>query len=91
MNNRKESGIYNLGSGESRTFLDLVKNTFISMDVAPKVSFIDTPKDIRDTYQYYTEAEMDKLRKIGYTRKFTSLEEGVKDYVRNYLLENKSY
>ena len=91
MNNRKESGIYNLGSGESRTFLDLVKNTFISMDVAPKVSFIDTPEDIRDTYQYYTEAEMDKLRKIGYTRKFTSLEEGVKDYVRNYLLENKSY
>lgn len=91
MNNRKDSGIYNLGSGESRTFLDLVENTFKSMDVKPKISFIDTPEDIRSTYQYFTEAKMEKLRKIGYDQKFTSLEEGVKDYVRNYLMANKTY
>jgi ADP-L-glycero-D-manno-heptose 6-epimerase len=91
MNNRKDSGIYNLGSGESRTFLDLVKNTFKSMDMESKISFIDTPEDIRNTYQYFTEAKIEKLMKIGYDQKFTSLEEGVKDYVRNYLMENKSY
>lgn len=82
---RKDSGIYNLGSGKARTFLDLVNNTFKAMNLAPKVSFIPTPEDIRDKYQYFTEADMSKLKAIGYDKPFTSLEEGVEDYVKNYL------
>lgn len=88
MNHRKDSGIYNLGTGEARTFLDLVKNTFRAMDIKEDISFIDTPEDIRDKYQYFTEAKMDKLRAIGYDKPFLTLEEGVKDYVKNYLIPN---
>lgn len=90
MQNRQHSGIYNLGSGKARTFLDLAKNTFRAMGVEPKISFIDTPADIRDKYQYFTEANMKKLKSIGYTKPFHTLEEGIKDYVQNYLMqENK--
>ena len=85
MNTRKNSGIYNLGTGTARTFLDLTKATFKAMDKAEDISFIDTPADIRDKYQYFTEADMSKLRKIGYTKPFATLEEGVSDYVTNYL------
>jgi len=85
MHHRKDSGLYNVGTGEARTFLDLVKNTFSAMGVEEQISFIPTPEDIRDKYQYFTEAEMNKLRSIGYGKPFTSLEEGVKDYVQNYL------
>lgn len=85
MNHKKDSGIYNLGTGEARTFLDLVKNTFKSMGIQENISFIDTPKDIRDKYQYFTEANMAKLRNTGYSKEFTSLEKGVDDYVKNYL------
>jgi ADP-L-glycero-D-manno-heptose 6-epimerase len=85
MHHRKHSGIYNLGSGRARTFKDLVTNTFIAMDKTPDISFIDTPVDIRDKYQYFTQANMSKLRSIGYTKPFTSLEDGVSDYVKNYL------
>jgi ADP-L-glycero-D-manno-heptose 6-epimerase len=85
MHHRKNSGIYNLGSGRARTFKDLVTNTFIAMGKTPDISFIDTPVDIRDKYQYFTQANMSKLRSIGYTRPFTSLEDGVADYVKNYL------
>ncbi|MBX9851069.1 MAG: ADP-glyceromanno-heptose 6-epimerase [Cytophagaceae bacterium] len=91
MHHRKNSGIYNLGSGKARTFLDLTKNTFKSMAKEEKIEFIDTPADIRDKYQYFTEASMEKLRSIGYTKEFTSLEDGVSDYVRNYLTKNKYY
>lgn len=87
MRHRKDSGIYNLGSGKARTFLDLVRSTFKAMDLPENISFIDTPADIRDKYQYFTEADMQKLYKIGYPHQFTSLEEGVQDYVQNYLLE----
>ena len=80
------SGIYNLGSGKARTFLDLVNATFNSMGVTPRVEFIDTPEDIRDNYQYFTQADLTKLNSAGYTEKFTSLEDGIKDYVENYLL-----
>ena len=79
------SGIYNLGSGNARTFLDLVKNTFHSLNKQVEIQFIDTPEDIRDKYQYFTEANMAKLRKAGYTKEFTTLENGVNDYVSNYL------
>lgn len=85
MHHRKNSGIYNLGSGTARTFRDLAENTFKALDLEPKISFIPTPEDIRNTYQYFTEAKMDKLRSIGYTQPFYSLEDGIKDYVQNYL------
>lgn len=89
MNHRKDSGIYNIGTGKGRTFLDLVKNTFKGMDIEENISFIDTPVDIRDKYQYFTEATMDKLFSIGYNKPLYSLEEGVEDYVKNYLLPGK--
>jgi ADP-L-glycero-D-manno-heptose 6-epimerase len=85
MHHRKNSGIYNLGSGQARTFKDLVTNTFLAMNKTPDISYIDTPADIRDKYQYFTEANMSKLRAIGYTKPFHTLEEGVADYVQNYL------
>jgi ADP-L-glycero-D-manno-heptose 6-epimerase len=87
MQQRKDSGIYNLGTGKARSFLDLTRNTFKAMGVAENISFIDTPVDIRDKYQYFTEANMAKLISIGYTKPFTSLEDGVKDYVQNYLMK----
>jgi len=85
MHHRKDSGIYNLGSGKARTFKDLVTSTFLAMDKTPDISFIDTPEDIRDKYQYFTQANMSKLRSIGFTRPFHSLEEGVSEYVKDYL------
>ena len=87
MHHRQNSGIYNLGSGRARTFLDLTKATFQAMDVEERIEYIDTPVDIRDKYQYFTEANMSKLRGIGYDTPFTELEDGVKDYVRDYLIE----
>lgn len=91
MHHRKNSGLYNLGTGTARTFLDLAKNTFKACGVDENISFIDTPEDIRDKYQYFTEANMSKLKSIGYDREFYSLEEGIEDYVKNYLLEGKYY
>jgi len=85
MHHRQNSGIYNLGTGKARTFQDLTLATFAAMNRQPIIEFIDTPLDIRDKYQYFTEAKMDKLRNIGYTRAFHSLEDGVKDYVQKYL------
>ena len=91
MKHRKNSGIYNLGSGKARTFLDLVKNTFKAMNRPEQIEFIDTPADIRDKYQYFTEATMNKLRNIGYSKPFCSLEDGVKNYVSEYLLPGKFF
>ena len=88
MHHRKDSGLYNLGTGRARTFLDLAKATFSAMGKEPKISFIDTPADIREKYQYFTEANMEKLRSIGYTNEFISLEDGVKDYVQGYLMKD---
>ena len=87
MHHRKNSGIYNLGSGQARTFLDLTRATFKAMDQAENIEFIDTPEDIRDKYQYFTEANMDKLKSIGYQKEFRTLEEGVKDYVQGFLMK----
>ncbi len=86
-----ESGIYNFGTGQARTFLDLAKGTFAAMDLSPEISFIDTPEDIRETYQYFTEADMSKLKKTGYAKPFTTLEDGVNEYVREYLRKGKYY
>ncbi|GGG29690.1 ADP-glyceromanno-heptose 6-epimerase [Pontibacter amylolyticus] len=91
MQHRKNSGIYNLGSGKARTFMALALNTFDAMGVEPNIDFMDTPENLRDNYQYFTEANMSKLRSIGYNREFYTLEEGVKDYVQNYLMEGKYY
>ncbi|MFB9293117.1 ADP-glyceromanno-heptose 6-epimerase [Persicitalea jodogahamensis] len=91
MNHRKNSGIYNLGSGQARTFKDLVSDTFQSMQLGPIVDYVDTPEDIRDKYQYFTEASMDKLRSIGYDKPFHSLEQGIEDYVTNYLIPDAYY
>lgn len=88
---KESSGIYNLGSGKAETFLELVKNTFKAMGVPENISFIDTPEDIRDKYQYFTEANMAKLRGIGYTRPFAPLSVGVEEYVKKYLLEGRYF
>ncbi|PTX19284.1 ADP-glyceromanno-heptose 6-epimerase precursor [Pontibacter mucosus] len=91
MHHRKNSGIYNLGSGKARTFMALALNTFEAMGVEANIEFMDTPENLRDNYQYFTEANMQKLRSIGYDKPFYTLEEGVKDYVQNYLIPGKYY
>ncbi len=87
MNNQPQSGLYNLGTGKARSFVDLVTATFRAMDKEPVIDYIDIPEDIRDKYQYFTEAKMDKLQQAGYQENFYSLEDGVDDYVKNYLLK----
>ncbi len=89
--NDLKNGIYNLGSGKARTFLDLAKATFKALHKEPNISFIDTPIDIRDKYQYFTEANMSKLIDQGYAKPFTSLEEGVHEYVTNYLVGKRYF
>lgn len=89
--NKPDSGIYNLGTGQARSFYDLAKATFTALNLKPSIEFIDTPLDIRDKYQYFTEADMTKLRSAGYPGIFTTLEDGVKDYVTNYLVEKKYF
>lgn len=86
-----KNGLYNLGTGKARSFYDLAANTFIAQGLEPKIEFVDMPEDIRDKYQYFTEANMAKLRAAGYTKPFTTLEEGVHDYVANYLVPGKGY
>ncbi|MBI3133995.1 MAG: ADP-glyceromanno-heptose 6-epimerase [Bacteroidetes bacterium] len=85
MDHKPESGLYNLGTGKARTFKDLALATFNALNKPEQINFIDTPADIRDKYQYFTEADMAKLIRNGYQTPFHSLEEGVKDYVQNYL------
>ena len=91
MENQPAPAIYNLGTGKARAFEDLVKSTFAGIDKPSSITFIDMPEDIRDKYQYYTEANMNKLRNAGYVNDFYSLEKGVDDYVRHYLAEGKYY
>jgi len=91
MENKPQSGLYNLGTGMARAFADLVKATFAGLDKPAHISFIDMPEDIRDKYQYFTEANMQKLQHAGYQQPFHSLEEGVVDYVRNYLAAGRYY
>ena len=91
MNEKPAPGLYNLGTGKARTFKDLVTAIFKSLNKEPVIEFIDTPLDIRDKYQYFTEADMTKLRDAGYKEDFYSLEEGVETYVKNFLIEKKYY
>lgn len=85
---KKQSGLYNLGTGQARAFLHLSEATFAALNLKPNISFIDTPIDIRDKYQYFTEADMAKLHNLNLGIEFTSLEDGVLDYVRNYLVNH---
>jgi ADP-L-glycero-D-manno-heptose 6-epimerase len=85
------SGLYNLGTGKARTFNDLVRATFAGMGKKPVIEYIDMPEDIRDKYQYFTEADMHKLLDAGYSKTFFPLEDGVEDYVKNYLLRKEYY
>jgi len=89
MEHRKNSGIYNLGSGKARSFVDLVTATFSNMDKKTQIEFIDIPADIREKYQYFTEANMEKLKSAGYRTPFHTLEDGITDYVNNYLVPKK--
>ncbi|WP_295651135.1 ADP-glyceromanno-heptose 6-epimerase [uncultured Mucilaginibacter sp.] len=85
------NGLYNLGTGNARSFYDLVVSTFNGLDKDANIEFIDMPIDIRDKYQYFTEANMAKLRKAGYVDEFYTVENGVDDYVRNYLVTGSYY
>ncbi len=88
---RKHPGIYNIGNGQARSFSDLASAVFDAMDMKEAIEFIETPADIRDKYQYFTQAEISKLKNAGYTCTFSSLEDGIRDYVRNYLREKIYY
>ena len=85
------SGIFNLGTGQARSFRDLALATFAAADVRPDIAYIDTPEVIRDKYQYFTEARMERLSALGYNKPFASLEEGIQDYVSRYLSQPDSY
>ncbi len=91
MGKKSHSGLYNLGTGKARTFLDLANATFRALDLEPNIEFIDTPIDIRDKYQYFTEANMQKLRASGYNKRFSTLEDGIREYVRDYLEKDAGY
>ena len=91
MKNQPASAIYNLGTGKARTFHDLVAATYHALGLETTIQFIDMPEDIRDKYQYFTEADMKKLKTAGYKEEFTSLEKGVDDYVKNYLNQLNYY
>lgn len=91
MKNTPASGLYNLGTGKARSFNALANATFSALNIPANIEYIDTPQDIRDKYQYFTEAEMGKLLNAGYTRGFMTLEEGVADYVQNYLSKKEYF
>jgi ADP-L-glycero-D-manno-heptose 6-epimerase len=89
--NPQVNGIFNLGTGNARSFADLGKNTLLSAGMKDRIEYIEMPMDLRGRYQYYTQADMKKLRDAGYSKEFYSLEEGVKDYVQNYLSKEDPY
>lgn len=85
------NGLYNIGTGKARSFKDLATNVMTSMGKTPHITYIDMPQDLQGKYQYFTEANMAKLQAAGYTAAFTSLEDGTKDYVQNYLMQEDKY
>ena len=85
----KANGLFNIGSGVARTWLDLAKAVFAALKREPRIEFIEMPETIRDKYQYFTQANLARLRAAGYTVPVTSLEDAVTDYVRNYLVPDK--
>jgi ADP-L-glycero-D-manno-heptose 6-epimerase len=91
MNHRKDSGVYNVGTGEARSYLSLTKAVFKSMRKDEEIGFVDTPEDLRGKYQYYTCANIQKLKRVGYNEPFFSLELGIEEYVQNYLTPGLRY
>ena len=91
LDNPKISGLYNVGTGKARSFYDLALALFAALGKEPLIEYFEMPETMRDKYQYFTESRMEKLRKAGFTDEFTSLEEGVNDYVQNYLLKDDKY
>jgi ADP-L-glycero-D-manno-heptose 6-epimerase len=91
LDHAENSGLFNLGTGQARTWMDLANALYASLDRPPKVEIIDMPAELRAKYQYFTEARMDRLRAAGYRRPFTSLESGIHDYVTQYLTAEDAY
>jgi len=91
LNHDEVNGIYNLGTGKARTWNDLAKAVFSALNIPVNIEYVDMPEELRLSYQYHTQAEMEKLRKTGYLQEFTSLEDGVRDYIQNYLHPIKNY
>ena len=90
MESRKHSGLYNLGSGESHTFKELAEAVFEALDIPAQIEYVDMPEDIRDNYQYFTQAEMSKVRSEGYETPFWDFSEAVKEYVQGYLMQKEA-
>jgi ADP-L-glycero-D-manno-heptose 6-epimerase len=86
---KRAGGLFNVGSGRARTWLDLARAVFAALKRKPKIEFVEMPEAIRDKYQYFTQANLARLRAAGYTAPVTSLEDAVGDYVRNYLVPDK--
>ncbi len=91
MQHNEINGLYNIGTGKARTWIDLVTAVFGAMGKEPEIEFIDMPENLKSKYQYFTEANISKIRTAGYTDELYSLEEGIKDYVINYLIPEKTY
>jgi ADP-L-glycero-D-manno-heptose 6-epimerase len=89
MDHKNKNGLYNVGSGKARTWNDLVTALFNALGKPVNIEYIDLPEHLADKYQYFTEAPLDKIKKAGYTQTISSLEEGVTDYAKNYLISNK--
>ncbi|MBV8548684.1 MAG: ADP-glyceromanno-heptose 6-epimerase [Alphaproteobacteria bacterium] len=91
LDNQKVSGLFNVGTGKARSFDDLAKAVYTAAGKQPKIEYRDMPEELRGKYQYYTQADMSKLRAAGYAESFTELEEGVRRYVQNYLMQPDKY
>ena len=85
------NGLFNLGTGQARSFRELAEAVFQALGKEPDIHYVDTPKAIRPAYQYFTEASMERLRRAGYTAPFLSLEDGITDYVKNFLSQPDPY
>jgi ADP-L-glycero-D-manno-heptose 6-epimerase len=86
-----QSGLYNVGTGAARSFNDLIKAVCSGLSRSPQIEYVDMPTDIRETYQYFTQADVNKLRRAGYNTPFHTIEEGIDDYVKNYLVPNRYF
>ena len=91
MEHKNVSGLFNIGTGQARTYADVVKAVYLALGEEPEMDFMDLPADVKGQYQYFTQADIQKLRTAGYTKPFTTLEDGVKQYVLDYLEQSDPY
>jgi len=91
LDNTKINGLFNMGTGKARSFADLAKAVYVASGTKPNIKYRDMPKELQGKYQYYTQADMTKLRKAGYDKEFTSLEEGIRIYVQDFLEKEDPY